>query len=175
MCCKISISFIDRVAPNFGPFTNPVLRNVCREHNCGAAEFIPVPIYSMKELYRADSGLDEPPVRSAELNLVTRFGVGAQTALCHRHEHNPSAFNLEYFLDSKQKRHGYRKASNREGKRPEWRNISWLLKNSIAEKCSEKLCARMPYKQRSQFSGHFLSPDFGAFQAKLDFFNSHSP
>src|SRR3974377_491694 len=29
----------------------------------------------------------------------------------------------------------------------------------------------MPYKRRSQFSGRFLSPDFGAFHAKRDFFN----
>jgi len=33
----------------------------------------------------------------------------------------------------------------------------------------------MPYKRRSHFSGHFLSPDFGAFHVKLDFFNTHSP
>jgi hypothetical protein len=50
----------------------------------------------------------------------------------------------------------------------------WLLKNSFSEKCSKNLCATMPYKRRSQFSGHFLSPDFGAFQAKQDFFNSHA-
>src|SRR5215469_12780890 len=30
-----------------------------------------------------------------------------------------------------------------------------------------------PYKRRSQFSGHFLSPHFGAFHARPDFFNSH--
>src|SRR5215831_19320359 len=53
------------------------------------------------------------------------------------------------------------------------RNHMCLLKNSIAEKCSEKLCARMPYKRRSQFSGHFLSPHFGAFHTKLEFFNRH--
>jgi len=52
---------------------------------------------------------------------------------------------------------------------------SWLLKNSFSRKCSGKLCARMPYKRRSQFSGHFLSPHFGAIGAKLDFFNTHSP
>jgi hypothetical protein len=33
----------------------------------------------------------------------------------------------------------------------------------------------MPYKRRSQISGHFLSLDFGAFHAKLPFFNTHSP
>ena len=33
----------------------------------------------------------------------------------------------------------------------------------------------MPYKRRSQFSGHFLSPNFGAFHAKLEFFNSVEP
>src|SRR5215472_2078239 len=44
-----------------------------------------------------------------------------------------------------------------------------LLKNSIARKCSEKLCARMPYKRRSQFSGHFLSLDFGDFTRKRTF------
>lgn len=38
----------------------------------------------------------------------------------------------------------------------------------------EKVCARMPYKRRSQFSGHFASLDFGAFHAKLDFFNSYT-
>jgi len=43
----------------------------------------------------------------------------------------------------------------------------------MTEKCSEKLCARMPYKRRSQFSRHFLSPDFGAFHARLEFFNTH--
>src|SRR5262252_2064541 len=48
-----------------------------------------------------------------------------------------------------------------------------MLKNSISEKCSEKFCARMPCKRRSHFSGHFLSPDFGAFHVKLDFFNTH--
>ena len=32
----------------------------------------------------------------------------------------------------------------------------------------------MPYKRQSQFSGHFLSPDFGAFHTKRDFFNSHT-
>jgi len=31
---------------------------------------------------------------------------------------------------------------------------------------------RMPYERRSQFSGHFLSPDFGAFTRKPDFFTS---
>ena len=31
----------------------------------------------------------------------------------------------------------------------------------------------MPYKRRSQFSGHFLSLHFGAIRAKLDFFNTH--
>ena len=49
------------------------------------------------------------------------------------------------------------------------------MKNSISEKCSETLCARMPYTRRSHFSRHFLSSDFGAFHAKLDFFNSHRP
>ena len=32
----------------------------------------------------------------------------------------------------------------------------------------------MPYKRRSQFSGHFLSLDFGEFHTKKDFFNRHS-
>src|SRR5215467_10478690 len=41
--------------------------------------------------------------------------------------------------------------------------ILWLLKNSFSEKCSKKLCATMPYKRRSQFSGHFLSPDLVRF------------
>src|SRR5215469_8948689 len=43
----------------------------------------------------------------------------------------------------------------------------------MLEKCSEKLCARMPHKRRSQFSEHFLSPDFGAFHAELEFLNTH--
>ena len=47
------------------------------------------------------------------------------------------------------------------------------MKNSFSEKCSKKLCATMPYKRRSQFSGHFLSPDFGPFHTERDFFNSH--
>ena len=46
-----------------------------------------------------------------------------------------------------------------------------VLKNSISEKCSEKLCVRLSCIRRSQFC--FL-PRFGAFHAKLDFFNSHS-
>ena len=34
--------------------------------------------------------------------------------------------------------------------------------------------ARLLDTGRSQFSGHFLSLDFGAFHAKLDFFNRHA-
>jgi hypothetical protein len=50
---------------------------------------------------------------------------------------------------------------------------AWLLKNSISKEWSEELCARMPYKRRSQFSGYFLSPDFGLFHPKPEFFNTH--
>ena len=50
-----------------------------------------------------------------------------------------------------------------------------LLKNSLLEKCSKKLCARKPYKRRSRFSWTFsiarICPNF----LKIEFFNSHSP
>lgn len=50
--------------------------------------------------------------------------------------------------------HSWKKRESPRGCRYEAR----LLKTSISGKCSEEFCARMPYKRRSQFSGHFLSP-----------------
>jgi hypothetical protein len=52
-------------------------------------------------------------------------------------------------------------------------NRLWLLKNSISQNWSKKLCARKLYKRLSEFSGHFLSPQFWLFGRKLEFFNSH--
>ena len=41
--------------------------------------------------------------------------------------------------------------------------ISWLLKNSRARNSPKKLCIGLPYKRRSWFSRHFLSPKFSLF------------
>jgi hypothetical protein len=57
----------------------------------------------------------------------------------------------------------------------DWRKQAWLLKNSFALNYPKQKCARMPYKRRSQFSRHYVSPKFWLFGRKLDFFNSHRP
>jgi hypothetical protein len=45
----------------------------------------------------------------------------------------------------------------------------WLLKNSLTQNCSKKLCARRPYKRLSPFSGHFLSLNFWLFGGNQSF------
>ena len=40
------------------------------------------------------------------------------------------------------------------------RNGEWLLKKSFARNLQKQNCARMPYKQLSRFSRHFVSPKF---------------
>jgi hypothetical protein len=48
-----------------------------------------------------------------------------------------------------------------------------LLKNSFSRNCRKRNCFRMRYKRSSRIPRHFVSPNFGSFVGKREFFNSH--
>ena len=47
------------------------------------------------------------------------------------------------------------------------------MKNSFSLNCRKQNCVRMRYKRSSRISRHFVSPNFGSFGGKTEFFNSH--
>ncbi len=53
-------------------------------------------------------------------------------------------------------------------------NRLWLLKNSLTQKRSKKLCNRKPYKRRSRFGWTFSISQIPVVLAKQEFFNSHA-